>query len=51
MERVQLGTMGVAVSSLCLGAMLFGTRTNAEMAYRLLDQYVAAGGAFVDTAK
>lgn len=50
MQTVALGTTGVQVSALCLGAMLFGSRTPVEMSYRLLDQYVDAGGSFIDTA-
>ncbi|MBI5032184.1 MAG: aldo/keto reductase [Chloroflexi bacterium] len=38
------------VSAMCLGAMYMGWRTPAEIAIRLLDQYVAAGGTFIDTA-
>ncbi|MEW1550406.1 aldo/keto reductase [Streptomyces tsukubensis] len=38
------------VSVLCLGAMLFGTRTDEETAYAILDRYTEAGGTFVDTA-
>ncbi|NIV30855.1 MAG: aldo/keto reductase [Anaerolineae bacterium] len=30
--------------------MHFGSRTDREMSYRLLDQYVEAGGSFLDTA-
>jgi aryl-alcohol dehydrogenase-like predicted oxidoreductase len=41
---------GVDVSALCLGTMEFGTRTDAAMSEQLLDQYVAAGGSFLDTA-
>ena len=50
MKRVPLGNSGVEVSVFCLGAMYFGTRTDEEMSYRLLDQYVGAGGSFIDTA-
>ena len=50
MKRVPLGNSGVEVSVFCLGAMHFGTRTNQEMSYRLLDQYTGAGGSFIDTA-
>jgi aryl-alcohol dehydrogenase-like predicted oxidoreductase len=38
------------VSALCLGAMFFGTRTEAATSLRLLDAYAEAGGSFVDTA-
>ncbi len=40
----------MAVSRLCFGAMFLGTRTDKSLSYRLLDQYVAAGGTFIDTA-
>jgi len=45
-----LGQTGVEVSSLCLGAMYFGSRNDEATSYRILDQYVAAGGSFIDTA-
>ncbi|WP_419993929.1 aldo/keto reductase [Streptomyces boninensis] len=38
------------VSVLSLGAMLFGTRTDEETAFAILDRYVEAGGSFVDTS-
>jgi len=50
MKTVQLSQSSVEVSIYCLGAMYFGSRTDKTMSYRLLDQYVAAGGAFLDTA-
>lgn len=50
MKQVPLGNSGVEVSIFCLGAMYFGTRTDEQMSYRLLDRYVAAGGSFIDTA-
>ena len=50
MRKVLLGNSGVEVSIFCLGAMYFGTRNDKETSYQLLDQYVAAGGSFIDTA-
>ena len=50
MRTVSLGDTGVEVSVFCLGTMYFGNRTAKETSYRLLDQYVEAGGAFLDTA-
>jgi aryl-alcohol dehydrogenase-like predicted oxidoreductase len=50
MRTVPLGNTGVEVSAFCLGTMYFGTRNDRETSYRLLDQYVAAGGSFLDTA-
>lgn len=40
----------LSVSRLALGAMLFGTVTEESVSRRLLDQFVAAGGNFIDTA-
>lgn len=50
MKTVYLGNTGVKVSALCLGAMYFGTRNDEAASFRLLDQYVEAGGSFIDTA-
>ena len=50
MRTVPLGNTGVEVSLFCLGTMYVGSRTGKETSYRLLDQYVEAGGAFLDTA-
>jgi aryl-alcohol dehydrogenase-like predicted oxidoreductase len=50
MTRVSLGRSGLNVSVFCLGAMYFGSRTDAATSWQLLDQYVEAGGNFLDTA-
>ena len=50
MRTTPLGWTGVEVSIFCLGAMYLGTRNDAASSYRLLDQYVDAGGSFIDTA-
>ena len=50
MRTIPLGNAGVEVSVFCLGTMYFGSRTDKETSYRLLDQYVEAGGSFLDTA-
>lgn len=50
MKTVQLGSSELQVSVLGLGAMFFGTRTAAETSYQLLDEYIEAGGNFIDTA-
>ena len=34
---------------LALGAMLFGSRTDEETSFAVLDRYVEAGGNFIDT--
>ncbi|UED87786.1 aldo/keto reductase [Streptomyces profundus] len=38
------------VSVLGLGAMLFGTHTDEETSFAVLDRFVEAGGTFIDTA-
>jgi aryl-alcohol dehydrogenase-like predicted oxidoreductase len=38
------------VSVLSLGAMRFGTTTDEEMSFAILDRYAAAGGNFIDTS-
>lgn len=38
------------VSALCLGAMQFGTATDEQTSYSILDRFVEAGGTFIDTA-
>lgn len=38
------------VSVLGLGAMLFGTGTDEERSFRVLDRFVEAGGTFIDTS-
>jgi aryl-alcohol dehydrogenase-like predicted oxidoreductase len=50
MRSQKLGHTDADVSSLCLGAMFLGTRNDQPSSYHLLDQYVDAGGSFIDTA-
>lgn len=50
MHTIQLGNTSEQVSALCLGAMYYGTTVNQQMSYQLLDQYLEAGGTFIDTA-
>ena len=50
MRTVPLGDAGAEVSAACLGTSHLGSRTDKETSYRLLDQYVEAGGSFLDTA-
>lgn len=54
MEMRQLGSSGLLVSSLCLGTMVFGESnergTPPNVARQMIDQYLAAGGNFIDTA-
>ena len=50
MEYRYLGTSGVKVSTLCLGTMMFGDRTEAAEAARIVGAARAAGVNFIDTA-
>lgn len=50
MKKRHLGHSGVEVSTLCLGAMYFGTKQDKATSFALLDQFVDAGGNFIDTA-
>ena len=48
MDRAKLGPL--EVSRICLGAMLFGSKTPADESHRMLDRFLEAGGNFIDTA-
>jgi aryl-alcohol dehydrogenase-like predicted oxidoreductase len=50
MQTIKLGHTGEQVSAMCLGCMYFGTQIDEQQSFRLLDQYVDAGGSFLDTA-
>ncbi len=50
MRQFTLGDSGVRVSEFCLGAMYFGTRNDKAEFFPLLDQFMAAGRNFIDTA-
>ncbi len=50
MKTLPLGHARVEVSAICLGTMHFGSRDSEETSYQLLDQYIEAGGSFLDTA-
>ena len=50
MQTTELGTTGVQVSQLALGAMQMGNATPEDESVRILDRYLAVGGSFVDTA-
>ncbi|GAA2389109.1 aldo/keto reductase [Dactylosporangium salmoneum] len=50
MRTVPLGRTGEQVSQLALGCMLMGTSTGEAESFEMLDRYVGAGGAFLDTA-
>src|SRR5690349_17411765 len=50
MEYRPLGRTGVQVTSLCLGCMMFGRRTEAEESTTIIDRALDAGINFLDTA-
>ncbi|UHA71874.1 aldo/keto reductase [Paenibacillus sp. 481] len=50
MQKLSLGKTGIQVSALTLGCMNFGSRTDKGTSYRLLDEFEASGGNFLDTA-
>jgi aryl-alcohol dehydrogenase-like predicted oxidoreductase len=45
-----LGGSGAVVATYALGTMTFGAESDEPTAHAILDQYVAAGGNFIDTA-
>lgn len=51
MEYRKLGSSGLTVSALGLGAMTFGGQSSEEDAFRQLDMAFAAGVTFIDTAE
>jgi aryl-alcohol dehydrogenase-like predicted oxidoreductase len=50
MEYRRLGNSGLEVSPICLGAMMFGDRTDAAAAQGIVDAAFGAGINFIDTA-
>ena len=50
MEQRPLGESDLTVSVFGLGTMTFGAEADEETSHALLDRYVEAGGAFLDTA-
>ncbi|MET4094102.1 aldo/keto reductase [Arthrobacter sp. UYCu712] len=50
MQYRTLGNSGAVVSSYALGTMTFGAEAGEEHSHAILDDYVAAGGNFIDTA-
>jgi aryl-alcohol dehydrogenase (NADP+) len=49
-EYRNLGASGAVVSALCLGTMTFGAEADESTSHAILDDFVAAGGNFIDTA-
>ncbi|MBA4793665.1 MAG: aldo/keto reductase [Phenylobacterium sp.] len=50
MRRRRLGSTGLQVSEVCLGAMTFGAAAPRDEAARILDVFTDHGGDFIDTA-
>jgi aryl-alcohol dehydrogenase-like predicted oxidoreductase len=50
MKYRNLPGTGISVSNLAFGSMGFGTETDEDEAFAILDRFVAAGGNLVDTA-
>ncbi|MFF7212713.1 aldo/keto reductase [Streptomyces sp. NPDC008238] len=48
--RTLAGGAGPKVSTLCLGALPFGTTVDEATSFAILDRFTEAGGTFVDTA-
>ncbi|HVX80838.1 MAG TPA: aldo/keto reductase [Devosiaceae bacterium] len=50
MDYRRLGGSGTVVTAYCLGTMTFGAESDEATSHRLLDDYFASGGNFIDTA-
>jgi aryl-alcohol dehydrogenase-like predicted oxidoreductase len=50
MKQIELGNTGEKVSAFCLGTRSFVSPQDEKQPFALLDQFVEAGGNFVDTA-
>jgi aryl-alcohol dehydrogenase-like predicted oxidoreductase len=50
MQHRTLGNSGAIVSTFALGTMTFGAEADEMTSHAILDDYVAAGGNFIDTA-
>jgi aryl-alcohol dehydrogenase-like predicted oxidoreductase len=50
MEYRRMGSTGLNVSELCLGAMTFGRESPEADSNKILDRFVEVGGNFIDTA-
>jgi aryl-alcohol dehydrogenase-like predicted oxidoreductase len=50
MEYRKLGNSGTVVTSYCLGTMTFGQETDEATSHLIMDDYIKAGGNFIDTA-
>ena len=50
MEKRRLGQSGIHTAPLCLGGNVFGWTLDEPSSFRILDEFVAAGFDFIDTA-
>jgi aryl-alcohol dehydrogenase-like predicted oxidoreductase len=50
MEKRRLGLSGIHTAPLCLGGNVFGWTLDEAASFRILDEFVAAGFDFIDTA-
>ena len=50
MKYIQLNDTDLNVSRICLGTAGFGDKTDQEKSFEILDDFVRAGGNFIDTA-
>jgi aryl-alcohol dehydrogenase-like predicted oxidoreductase len=50
MEKRRLGQSGIHTAPLCLGGNVFGWTLDETASFRILDEFVAAGFDFIDTA-
>ena len=50
MKKVNLGKTNLSVSELCLGCLYFGARDSESVSFERLDQFLDAGGNFLDSA-
>ncbi|MGO7263131.1 aldo/keto reductase, partial [Rhizobium johnstonii] len=50
MDYRKLGPSGTVVTAYCLGTMTFGAEADEAASHKLLDDYFAWGGNFIDTA-
>jgi aryl-alcohol dehydrogenase-like predicted oxidoreductase len=50
MDYRKLGSSGTIVTAYCLGTMTFGAEADETASHKLLDDYFAWGGNFIDTA-
>src|SRR5947208_13661629 len=51
MKYVRFGQTDMNVSRLCLGGMMFSRKIDADGTHRILDEALAAGVNFIDTAE